>query len=395
MPEGSYLERLKELNVQLNQRDLAIAESEVRYRSIVEDQTELICRYNLKGELTFVNGAYCRFFNVKKEDILGTNNIKKFVYEKDVDYVNDIANSISNECPVVTYEHRIVQNDEVKWLRWTDRMLFDANCNPTGEYQSVGSDITELKIVQDTLRRKNEIIEKVFNNSPVPKAIVDTGGIIIDCNYVCLDLFECTNKNEVVGRYMYEFITEDMRKSVVEDIVRFVKSGKDSMPKDMEILTKLGNKKFIEVTLSIIRDFDGEPLYILSIGRDVTDLKAYIAEIKEKNHLLQEMIDKLPHRIFYKDEKSRFLIVNESIAKSFNMPREQIIGKTDFDFMPEPLAKKTFMEEQEIMKFQKPVIEKEIIGKNVDIYTKIPIVVDGKSVGIVGIISVKIFKPVE
>ena len=40
-----------------------LVENERRYRAIVEDQTELICRYLPSGALTFVNEAYCRYFN--------------------------------------------------------------------------------------------------------------------------------------------------------------------------------------------------------------------------------------------------------------------------------------------------------------------------------------------
>src|SRR5690606_38582564 len=35
---------------------------EASYRAVVEDQSDLICRYTPDGKLTFVNGAYARFF---------------------------------------------------------------------------------------------------------------------------------------------------------------------------------------------------------------------------------------------------------------------------------------------------------------------------------------------
>src|SRR5262249_20251018 len=41
----------------------ALQASEARYRAIVESQTELVCRFTAAGTLTFVNDAYCRYFN--------------------------------------------------------------------------------------------------------------------------------------------------------------------------------------------------------------------------------------------------------------------------------------------------------------------------------------------
>ena len=46
----------------------ALRESEERYRTVVEDQTELVCRVRPDGTLTFVNDVYCRFFGKRRED---------------------------------------------------------------------------------------------------------------------------------------------------------------------------------------------------------------------------------------------------------------------------------------------------------------------------------------
>ena len=49
----------------------ALQESEARYRAIVQDQTEFICRFLPDRTLTFVNEACCRFLGKKSEDLIG------------------------------------------------------------------------------------------------------------------------------------------------------------------------------------------------------------------------------------------------------------------------------------------------------------------------------------
>ena len=49
----------------------ALVKSERLYRAIVEDQTELICRFHPDGTLSFVNDAFCRFFGKTREELLG------------------------------------------------------------------------------------------------------------------------------------------------------------------------------------------------------------------------------------------------------------------------------------------------------------------------------------
>ena len=46
-------------------------ERETRYRQIVEDQTDPVARFRPDGTLTFVNKAYCRFFNKTDEELIG------------------------------------------------------------------------------------------------------------------------------------------------------------------------------------------------------------------------------------------------------------------------------------------------------------------------------------
>ena len=60
--------------VRRRQAEKALQESETHYRNVVEDQTEFISRFLPDGTHVFVNEAYCRYFNKKREDILG----KKF-----------------------------------------------------------------------------------------------------------------------------------------------------------------------------------------------------------------------------------------------------------------------------------------------------------------------------
>src|SRR5262245_34890963 len=49
----------------------ALREGEERYRSVVESQTELICRYLPDTTLTFVNDSYCRYFGKTQEELIG------------------------------------------------------------------------------------------------------------------------------------------------------------------------------------------------------------------------------------------------------------------------------------------------------------------------------------
>src|SRR5262245_52916581 len=99
--------------------------SQAQYRSVVEDQTELICRFLADGTYTFVNGAYCRYFKTTPEQLMG-QTFWQFIPEYQKPISEAFLASITPEHPVAAIEHEITGPDgQMCWQQWTDRGFFD------------------------------------------------------------------------------------------------------------------------------------------------------------------------------------------------------------------------------------------------------------------------------
>jgi PAS domain S-box-containing protein len=141
------------------QAEEALKASEARYRAVVEDQAELICRFLSDGTLTFVNDAYCRYFGKKREELIGYS-FMPLIPAGDQEVVREKLVSLSPDKPLVTYEHRVLLPDgEIQWQRWTDRAIFDEQ-NRLIEYQSVGHDVTERKLAEEELQKAHAELER-------------------------------------------------------------------------------------------------------------------------------------------------------------------------------------------------------------------------------------------
>jgi PAS domain S-box-containing protein len=140
-----------------------LRESEARYRSILEDQTELICRYLPNGQLSFVNEAYARYYDTPPYKLINTNFIPH-IPEPDLSMVLNKIASITLQDPVVVFEHRIIKPDsEVRWQRWTHRGIFGAD-GELIEHQAVGNDITERKKAEEELNRYLSELKVLYDN---------------------------------------------------------------------------------------------------------------------------------------------------------------------------------------------------------------------------------------
>lgn len=139
--------------------ELALRQSEAQYRAIVEDQTELICRFSPQdGAITFVNDAYCRYFAVDRRDLIGRSFLP-FIPEEDRERVGSHFRELSAEHPMAVHEHRVTAPDgEVRWQQWTNRLIPGEHAH-LAEIQSVGRDVTERRLMQEALQKSAERIK--------------------------------------------------------------------------------------------------------------------------------------------------------------------------------------------------------------------------------------------
>jgi PAS domain S-box-containing protein len=124
----------------------SLQQVEASYKGIVEDQPDLICRYRNDGKITFVNGAYARAVNRKRNELVGV----------DFPYFAPGA-AIADE--PYTFESEMTFDDGRRlWIRWTQRAIKDDE-RTTMEYQAVGHDITERKDAEAALLRAKDAAE--------------------------------------------------------------------------------------------------------------------------------------------------------------------------------------------------------------------------------------------
>jgi PAS domain S-box-containing protein len=171
------------------QSEEALRQSEARYRAIVEDQTELICRFKPDGTLTFVNDAYCRYFSKKRSALMG-HTFMPLILEEDQEKFDKYIACLSRENPVGTIEHRVIlPNGQIRWQQWSDRALFDEQGNLV-EFQSVGWDITDRKQAELKLQQSEQKYRNLFHNSLVGifrNALAD--GMVLEANAAVLKMF--------------------------------------------------------------------------------------------------------------------------------------------------------------------------------------------------------------
>jgi PAS domain S-box-containing protein len=140
-----------------------LREQEQLYRAVVQDQNELICRFRTNGVFTFANEAFCSFYGLPLESIVG-KKFDGYVHPDDLPIIyNEYRRIVRNESHSATPEFRVVLNGQTYWFNYTARAIWGPD-GTVSEIQAVGRDTTQLKTATEELRRSREQYSFVVNN---------------------------------------------------------------------------------------------------------------------------------------------------------------------------------------------------------------------------------------
>ena len=155
--------------------------SEMRYRAIVEDQTELICRFKPDCTLTFVNEAYARYWGKTPEEMIGTSFVA-LIPESGKETTLQYFDSFSLGKPIKVIEHEVLTPDRgIRWQQWSDRAFFDDQGN-IRDFQSAGRDITDRKRAEGSLRESEQLLRATLESTADGILVVDERGIVTHTN---------------------------------------------------------------------------------------------------------------------------------------------------------------------------------------------------------------------
>lgn len=177
-----------------------IKASEARYRAVVEDQTEWICRFRPDMGLTFVNEAFCRSFGFSREEVLSTT-IDAILPEWFADYFPSPGEHPDLGRQNFTVEGKVIGKDEEEaWHQWSVRAISAPDGSVT-EYQVVGRDITLVKKAEEEFIRT----EKLLSLSDL------AGGIAHDFNNILTSVMGNINLAKMrvsPDEFVYQRLTE-------------------------------------------------------------------------------------------------------------------------------------------------------------------------------------------
>lgn len=97
---------------------------------------------------------------------------------------------------------------------------------------------------------------------------------------------------------------------------------------------KQGEVRWFSMHLSPVQDAQGNLLYLVGSGHDVTQYKALAKQLQTSADFFTSVTDALPEPFFVKDENHHMISVNSAYCRLINRTTEEILGKDSDNLVP-------------------------------------------------------------
>ncbi len=350
------VENLEQL---VKERTAELRQSEARYRELVDNVHTIILKLDLAGRVIFFNQYAQHFFGYSEDEILGKHIVGHIVPEIETtgrDLRKTISDILLHTERYRTHENEIITKDGTrKWVAWTNKIIEDEAGKPVGVL-STGADITERKQAEEMLRLEKEFSERILYTVVDTIFVFDPGtDRAIRWNRAFNEISGYTDQ-EIESKKAPDdwYRQEDVEKAQIES--RKLLRGQKSVV-EMSLITKTGKLIPTEYTASMTYDAEGNPQYIIAVGRDITERKQAEAALRAAERLFSYYVDSIDAFVYIKDTQSNYTFINKKAKELFNIRREDLKKRpyTDFDFFEVQMAQTLRENDRQVMESGQPV----------------------------------------
>jgi len=345
----------------------ALNKTDALYRSILNASPDDITITDLDGKIRMISPAGYKLFGYDREVDFTGKSIYDFLVPEDVDLARLEIAGIQNGQSSGSLEYKGRKADgSIFDLETNTDVIRDENGNPTGI----------LFIIRDISNRKRIEAElykwaNLFLHAEWGVTAESAEGYRFEMMNPAYARMHGYTVDEMRDMSILDVLTPESRKRVPAMIEKIHETGHCQF--EAKHVRKDGTIFPVWVDSTAIKDSTGKVLFRAVNVMDISDRKRSEKILDIEQTLMNNLMNSIPDKIYFKDLESRFIRINKAAAELMHVgDPEDAVGHTDFDYFTEEHARPAYEDEQWIIKTGQSIIkeEKETIANEPDRWVK-------------------------
>jgi PAS domain S-box-containing protein len=312
---------------------------ESRVLSLVARHMEnLVILTGPKEDILWVNDSFERITGFSFEEARGQRpGILLQGAETDSETVGKIREAVAHGLGFYAEIINYTKQKNPYWIAINAQPIFNSN----GEiihFFAVENVITERKEYESRLLKSEQIFSKAFHFSGVGKALSSIDGTILEINNTLCDMLGYTH-SELTFRGIDEITHPDDVEKNSELLRRSFRGEMDHYTLEKRYLHKNGSFIWVILDVSLVRNVDGSPAFLISEVQDITTSKLLQEQIILQKNQLEETARRLTKRNQQLEE------FNQIVSHNLRAPVGNIITLLELhDFSKDSAEKNDYLQ---------------------------------------------------
>lgn len=197
------------------------------------------------------------------------------------------------------------------------------------------------------------ICRSILGGQDVALSIRDNNFKPVYANSAFLELFGITHDDWSCDDWASRFSSDSLRR-IYDTLIPEVLSGR-KWRGEIEILTRNKRKKQVLSEWTSILDEEGEITHFYALHSEMTRMKELQNELTVQNQYLNRIIDTLPDPLVIKSSDHVWIAVNEAFCRLLGRSKEEVLGKSDPDFLPPNQTEVFWRLDNEALRSDEPI----------------------------------------
>ncbi len=247
----------------------ALQEQERLYQTIVEQQSDLICRCQPDGTLTFANTALSHFVQQPAEALRGQNVVNLLCGEgKPETVAEQLQSCLAHPEAVTRQDHWLHRADGVpRWIQWAWQPIHNGD-HQVVEIQILGRDNTELKESDEALQGSIAQYHHLIDASP-DGILITIGSVVYYSNPVMADMLGAQSAEQLVGKTVFDLLHSSQHQAIQDRIESHGHDNEYVRQRREQFVRFDGRTIDVEVSISNI-EIDNAPA-TMTFVRDISE----------------------------------------------------------------------------------------------------------------------------